>query len=56
MSLVSVIIPYYKKKNFIEKTLNSVLSQTYKKIEIILIYDDQDKQDLEYLKDFKKKK
>ncbi len=55
MSLVSVIIPYYKKKKFIEKTLISVLSQTYKNIEIILIYDDQDKQDLEYLKNLKKK-
>lgn len=55
MSLVSVIIPYYKKKKYIEKTLFSVISQTYKKTEIIIIYDDQDKQDLKYLKKLKKK-
>ena len=55
MSLVSVIIPYYKKKIYIEKTLFSAISQTYKKIEIIIIYDDQDKQDLKYLKKLKKK-
>jgi teichuronic acid biosynthesis glycosyltransferase TuaG len=47
--LVSVIIPYFKKKDYIEETLKSVLSQTYQNFEIIIIYDDQDKNDLEYL-------
>ena len=50
MDLVSVVIPYFKKKNFIVKTINSVLNQTYSNIEIILIYDDEDKSDLKYLK------
>ena len=40
MNLVSVIIPYYRKKKYFERTLNSILSQSYKKIEIIIIYDD----------------
>ena len=31
MPLISVIIPYYKKKNFIEDTLRSIINQTYQK-------------------------
>ena len=50
MELVSVIIPYFKKKKFIVKAINSVLNQTYSKIEIIIIYDDEDKSDLNFLK------
>ena len=49
MSLVSVIIPYYRKINHINETLNSVLNQTYKNFEIILIYDDTDNDDLEII-------
>ena len=51
MELISVIIPFYKKKNFIKKTIESILNQTYTNIEIILIYDDKDKNDLNYLND-----
>ena len=50
MKLISVIIPYYKKKDFIELTLNSVINQSYKKLEIIIVYDDTDKEDLTFLK------
>ena len=50
MSLVTVIIPYFKKKEFILDTLNTVIKQTYKNLEIILIYDDTDLSDLNYLK------
>ena len=50
MDLVSIIIPYYKKREYITSTLNSVLKQTYKNLEIIIIYDDQDKEDLELMK------
>ena len=50
MYLVSVIIPYYKNKNFIKKCLNSVLKQTYKNQEIIIVYDDSDYKDLAYIK------
>jgi len=38
--LVSIIIPYYKKKDYIKKTINSILKQTYKKFEIIIINDE----------------
>ena len=50
MDLISVIIPYFKKKNFIETTIKSVLHQTYKYFELILIYDDVDHSELEFLK------
>ena len=49
LNLVSVIIPYFKKMEYIEETLKSILNQTYKNFEIIIIYDDQDKNELEYL-------
>ena len=55
MDLVSVIIPYFKKLKFIEATLDSVISQTYKKLEIIIIYDDDDNRDLKYIEKLKKK-
>lgn len=55
MDLVSVIIPYFKKPKFIEATLNSVISQTHKKLEIIIIYDDDDKRDLKFIEKLRKK-
>ena len=50
MDLVSVIIPYFKKKNFIDQSISSVLNQSYSNIEIIIVYDDEEKSDLEYLR------
>lgn len=58
--LISIVITYYKKISFIEKTLQSILNQNYKNYELIFIYDDDLKFDLEIikklLKKFKKKK
>jgi len=48
--LISIIIPYYKKRLFIFKTLKSILNQSYKNFEIIIVYDDIDMSDLYYLK------
>lgn len=40
MDLVSVIVPYFKKKQFIRQTVESILSQTYDKFEILIIDDE----------------
>ena len=53
MILVSVIVPYFKKKKFIEKTIKSILSQSYKNFEIIVVYDDLNRSDLKYIKKIK---
>ena len=56
MYKASIIIPYYRKKTFFEKTIKSLLNQTYKNFEIIVIYDDEDKNELEYVKRILNKK
>ena len=50
MQLVSVIMPYYKKRPYFKKSLDSVLLQKYQNIEIIIIYDDEDLKELNYIK------
>tara|TARA_Y100001958_G_C21239107_1_gene566321 strand:- start:1213 stop:1956 length:744 start_codon:yes stop_codon:yes gene_type:complete len=50
MPEVTVIIPYYKKIDYIEKTIESVLNQTHQDFEIILIYDDIKQDDFRILK------
>ena len=52
--LVSVIIPYYKKRNFVKETVLSVLSQSYDTLEILIIYDDTNLNDLEFLQEISK--
>ncbi len=54
MDLVSVIIPYYKKRNFVKETILSVIKQSYDNLEIIIIYDDTNLNDLEFLREISK--
>ena len=46
---------HYKKKKYIWSSVKSVLNQTYKKFEIIIIYDDEEKKDLSLIKKIKKR-
>ncbi len=59
--LLSIIVPTYKRSDYLEKCLNSILCQSYKNIEIVIIDDyplsnneqminDQFKQHLKYIK------
>ena len=40
MSIVNIVMPYYKKSEFINESINSILNQTYQKFEIIIIDDE----------------
>ncbi|MCD7924146.1 MAG: glycosyltransferase [Bacteroides sp.] len=39
MSKISVIVPVYNVENYIEKCIESILSQTYTDFELLLIND-----------------
>ena len=54
MTLVSLIIPYFNKRQYIEETIQSVLKQSYENLEIILIYDDENQRDLVFIKKIQK--
>ena len=56
MKKVSVIIPYYKNLKYIDQSIISVMKQNYKNIEILIIYDDSNKDELKILKKKYKKK
>ncbi len=53
--MISVIMPYFKKADYVERSINSVLQQTFKNFELIIIYDDDSKLDLEFIKNIIKK-
>ena len=39
MPLISVVVPVYKVENYIVKTLESIVNQTYSNIELIMVDD-----------------
>ena len=53
---ISVIIPCQNNFIFFERCISSVINQTYKNIEIIIIFDAGNKKDLKILKSIIKKK
>ena len=48
--LISVIMPYFKKKKYFMESISSVLNQTYKNLEILIVYDDPNKDEIEFIK------
>ena len=54
-NLVSIIIPYHRKKKYFQQTINSIQKQTYHKFELIIIYDDSSKLELNFVKKVIKK-
>ena len=53
--IISVVIPYFKKKLFFKETIKSIINQSYKNFEIILIYDDMNQNQLSFVKSILKK-
>ena len=49
-NLISIIIAYHKKKKYFKETIKSILNQTYKNYEIIIIYDDSCLNELKFIK------
>ena len=47
---LSIILPYYKKKKYIKETLISIINQSFKKHQLIIVYDQKDKTDIPYIK------
>lgn len=54
--LVSVITPVYNSKKDIANTINSVLSQTYKNFEMILVDDHSTESSDEIIEEYMKKR
>lgn len=52
---ISIIVPIYNREKFIDKCIKSIINQTYKNIEIILINDGSTDKSLEVCKSFAKK-
>lgn len=54
--LVSIIVPVYKSQKFVSRCIESIINQTYKRLEIILIYNPESGDDCPRLcVDFSKK-
>ena len=55
MTNVSIIMPYFQKRKYVTSSVNSVLNQSYKNFELIIIYDDNNKNDLNLISKIKNK-
>lgn len=55
LPLVSVILPVFNTEKYVTESVESVLNQSYKNIEVICVNDGSTDKSLEILKDFSKK-
>ncbi|MFA5603095.1 MAG: glycosyltransferase [Bacilli bacterium] len=55
MSTVSVIVPIYNSEKFLDKCINSIINQTYKNLQIILVNDGSYDNSGKYIEYYKKK-
>jgi teichuronic acid biosynthesis glycosyltransferase TuaG len=55
MIFVSIVIPYYKKKKYFKKTITSILNQSFKNFEIIIVFDEGRNENLGFIKQILKK-
>ncbi|MDC0236199.1 glycosyltransferase [Candidatus Pelagibacter sp.] len=53
--LVSVIMPVYQSENFLEYSINSILNQTCKDFEFLIVYDESSDNSLSIIKKFQQK-
>ena len=51
---ISIIVPIYNTSRFLDKCINSILKQTYKSLEIILVNDGSTDDSLKKINDYKK--
>lgn len=49
-NLISIIIPYHRKKKYFQQTIHSIAKQSYKNYEVIIIFDDASLTDLDFVK------
>jgi len=52
MQFISIIMPYYRKIDSVNRTIKSVIGQTYKNFEFIIVYDDEALEDYYKIKNF----
>lgn len=52
--LVTIIIPLYNVENYVEECLASIVNQTYKNLEILLINDGSTDKTMEKVEKYKK--
>ena len=50
--LISVIVPVYNLESYIVRTLDSILSQTYKNIEVIVVDDGSTDSSAKFIDDY----
>lgn len=47
--MISIIVPVYNSEKYIDRCLDSILNQTYKDLEIVLVNDGSNDQSLKIL-------